>query len=81
MRDTRVWKSGMRTFLAGEVQDLASEPKGTDLTDGLEALKAHRLAPANADFCRFLLSGPKFDDFDIERDPDTGRDIDLSDFV
>jgi hypothetical protein len=64
-----------------EVQDLTSEPKGTDPPDGLEALNSDRLAPANAEFCRFLLSVPKFDDFDIERDPDTGRDIDLSDFV
>jgi len=32
------------------------------------------------DFKTFLLhGGPKFDDFEIERDPDCGRDIDLSD--
>ena len=26
-----------------------------------------------------LLGGPKFDDFEVERDEDSGRDIDLSD--
>jgi hypothetical protein len=30
------------------------------------------------DFHQFLLSGPKFDDFEIERDKSTGREIDLS---
>ena len=28
-------------------------------------------------FVDFLLSGPKFDDIDIERSKDTGREIDL----
>jgi len=28
-------------------------------------------------FNEFLLSGPKFEDFDIERDRDTGREIEL----
>jgi hypothetical protein len=28
-------------------------------------------------FLEFPLSGPKFDDFEIERDKDTGRDIEL----
>jgi prevent-host-death family protein len=34
------------------------------------ALLAHK-----PDFKAFLLGGPKFDDFEIERDRDTGRDI------
>ena len=40
-------------------------------------------APSSPDptCMHYLLSGPKFDDFEVERDPDTGRDIDLSDFV
>ena len=29
------------------------------------------------DFKAYLLAGPKFDDFSIERNPDTGRTIDL----
>jgi antitoxin Phd len=29
------------------------------------------------DFISYLLSGPKVDDFEIERDKDTGRDVDL----
>jgi prevent-host-death family protein len=35
------------------------------------------LTAKKKDFHAFLLSGPKFDDFDIERDKDTGRDVDL----
>lgn len=29
------------------------------------------------DFVAFLLNGPRFDDFEIERSTDTGREIDL----
>jgi prevent-host-death family protein len=29
------------------------------------------------DFGEYLLGGPKVDDFSIERDPDTGRAVDL----
>jgi antitoxin Phd len=29
------------------------------------------------DFHAFLLGGPKFDDFEIERDKDAGREVDL----
>ena len=36
------------------------------------ALTAHK-----PDFREFLLGGPKVDSFDIPRDSDTGRDIDL----
>jgi len=36
------------------------------------ALQAHK-----PDFKAYLLGGPKVDDFDIDRDPDTGRDIEL----
>ena len=36
------------------------------------ALVAHQ-----PDFKAHLLGGPKFDDFAIERDRDTGRDVDL----
>jgi prevent-host-death family protein len=36
------------------------------------ALIAHK-----PDFKAFLLGGPKVDDFDIPRDPDTGRDVPL----
>jgi hypothetical protein len=28
-------------------------------------------------FLAFLMNGPRFDDFEIERDKDTGREIDL----
>jgi prevent-host-death family protein len=35
-------------------------------------------AKKKRDFVDFLMnSGPKFEDFEIERDKDTGRDIDL----
>jgi antitoxin Phd len=36
------------------------------------ALAAHK-----PDFKAHLLGGPKFDDFSIERDRDTGRDVEL----
>ena len=35
--------------------------------------------PHKKDLKELLLGGPKFDDFEIERDPDCGREIDLSD--
>jgi antitoxin Phd len=35
------------------------------------------LTSGKKDFITFLLSGPKFDDFDIERDKDTGREVNL----
>jgi hypothetical protein len=60
---------------------VALKAEGTDPTQDLEALNVHRLGSIKADFLRFLLADPKFDDFEIERDTDTGRDIDLSDFV
>jgi antitoxin Phd len=36
------------------------------------ALMAHK-----PDFKAYLLSGPKFDDFSVDRDPDTGRDVEI----
>lgn len=35
------------------------------------------LASYKPDFKAHLLGGPKVDDFDMERDPDTGRDVEL----
>ncbi len=35
------------------------------------------LSGKKPDFKEFLLGGPKFEDFEIERDQDTGRDIEL----
>ena len=35
------------------------------------------LVEPKPDFISFLLGGPKVDDFTVERDLDTGRDIDL----
>jgi antitoxin Phd len=35
------------------------------------------LTGGKKDFITHLLSGPKFDDFEIERDKSTGRDVDL----
>jgi len=36
-----------------------------------------KLEAAQPDFKQYLLSGPKVDDFDIERPRDTGREIEL----
>ena len=41
--------------------------------DSYSSLKAKH----KPDFITYLLSGPKFNDFDIERDSDTGREIEL----
>lgn len=40
--------------------------------DDYRALQAHR-----PDFKAYLLGGPKVDEFEIERDRDTGREIEL----
>ena len=40
--------------------------------EDFQALTAHKPS-----FKEHLLGGPKFDDFEIERDRDTGRDISL----
>jgi prevent-host-death family protein len=39
-----------------------------------------KLEPRRKDLRELLLGGPKFDDFEIERELDYGREIDLSDF-
>lgn len=39
----------------------------------------NRLTPRTKDLRELLLGGPKIDDFEVERDQDFGRDIDLSD--
>jgi len=36
-----------------------------------------KLEAAQPDFKQYLLSGPKLDDFEIERPRDTGREIEL----
>jgi antitoxin Phd len=36
-----------------------------------------RLRDGEPDFKRFLLEGPRFDDLEIERSQDTGREIDF----
>jgi prevent-host-death family protein len=42
------------------------------------AIEEYRsLATRKPNFRDYLLGGPKFDDFTIERDTDTGRDIEL----
>jgi antitoxin Phd len=35
------------------------------------------LSSAKPDFKAYLLGGPKIDNFEIERDPDTGREIEV----
>lgn len=35
------------------------------------------LAAQKSDFKAYLLGGPKIDDFDVERDRDPGRDVEL----
>ena len=45
-----------------------------DADSGLRRMRQTRDSRA-ATVSEFLLSGPKFDDFEIERDKDTGREI------
>jgi len=37
--------------------------------------KYRELTEEEPDFLEYLLSGPKFDDFEIEREYDTGREV------
>jgi antitoxin Phd len=50
---------------------------GTERAVVLSIEEYRALSNAKPDFKAYLLGGPKFDDFEIERDPDTGREIDL----
>lgn len=50
---------------------------GTERAVVLSIADYHALTARRKDFHAFLLSGPKSDDFEIERDKDTGRDVDL----
>jgi antitoxin Phd len=43
----------------------------------LSAADYHRLEAGRPDFRDYLLAGPKVDAFEVARDPDTGRDIEL----
>lgn len=44
-------------------------------SEAYETLQRKKPGPNLVDF--LLNSGPKFDDFEIERDKDTGREVDL----
>ncbi|KKB11652.1 hypothetical protein VE25_11735 [Devosia geojensis] len=48
---------------------------GTEKAVVLSVEEYRRLAGPKKTFIEHLLSGPKFDDFEIERDKDTGRDV------
>jgi antitoxin Phd len=50
---------------------------GTERAVVLSIEHYRALTGRRMDFHEFLLSGPKVDDFEIERDKDTGRDVDL----
>lgn len=51
---------------------------GTERAVVLSVAEYRTLLAQKPDFKAHLLGGPKFEDFEIERDKDTGRDIDLS---
>jgi hypothetical protein len=59
--------SAMATWCANKAKAWLSEA----LKDYLAVTRPSR------DFKTYLLSGPKFDDFEIERDLDTGRTIEF----
>ena len=80
----KVWVAGHRGMVGGAlVRRLASENctvltasrRDADLTRQAETedwIAAHK-----PDFKAYLLGGPKVDDFPVERDRDTGRDVEL----
>ena len=54
--------------------------RGEERAVVISIIDFHTYYHGKLDFKTFLLhGGPKFDDFKIERDPECGRDIDLSD--
>jgi antitoxin Phd len=50
---------------------------GKEVAVVLDVQEYRRLTAHGGDFKRFLLEGPRFDDLDLERSSDTGRDVDL----
>ena len=50
---------------------------GKEVAVVLDVQEYRRLSSYGGDFKRFLLEGPRFDDLDLERSSDTGRDVDL----
>jgi prevent-host-death family protein len=50
---------------------------GKEVAVVLDVQEYRRLSSHGGDFKRFLTTGPSFDDLDLERSSDTGRDIDL----
>ena len=50
---------------------------GTERAVVLSIEEYRALKAGKKDFITHLLGGPKFDDFEIERDKDTGRDLDF----
>jgi len=50
---------------------------GTECAVVLSIEDYRALAARQPDFKAYLLGGPKFEEFAIERDPDTGRTVEL----
>lgn len=50
---------------------------GTERAVVLSIKDYRALTAPKLDFVSYLLSGPKVEDFEIERDKDTGREVDL----
>jgi len=81
----------MGTWPVQEAKARFSELMERALTEGPQTITRHGaervvvlsieeyrvLAAHRPDFKAHLLGGPKVDDFPIERDPDTGRDIEF----
>ena len=57
-----------------------STRQGQEVKAVFSSVEDHKNAePHKKDLKELLLGGPKFDDFEIERELDCGREIDLSD--
>jgi prevent-host-death family protein len=79
-----IWQLQMAKQRFSEVVDraLAEGPqivtrRGREVAVVLGMDEYRRLRDGEPDFKRFLLEGPSFDDLELERSPDTGREIDF----
>jgi prevent-host-death family protein len=72
-----------KTHLSEMIERARSEGPQTITRHGAEravllSIEDYRkLTAPHSDFKAHLLGGPKVDEFEIEREPDTGRDIDF----
>jgi prevent-host-death family protein len=91
VRPNRSWNFDMASWQVQDAKSHFSEVIERAHSEGPQTITRHGteravvlsieeyrlLAAQKPNFRDHLLGGPKFDDFEIERDPDTGRDIEF----